>query len=369
MNSALSLRRRILAALALTACSSERAPGPEAPTATIAPSPAPTDVEPIVPVPAPEPPMASCGGAPAAEECYEANSDMRHPGMVAHPRPLPAPTFDANGCMSQAEVQNGCCNPAVGGPRFTSGQCCYQFCPGACCGRPFLVGDETRHAPTAARADWCADLPVGSRDEALARAWLDDALAEHASIASFARFTLELLAHGAPSALVAAAQQAAADEVEHARLCFALARRYGGEALGPGPLDLTGVSLGGSLGDAVLAAFREGCVGETLAALVAAEQLRVATDPEARACLARIAEDEARHAELAWRFVAWALPRLSPAERALLVIPREVADIDDVRLEARREIVAAGLREVVAPCLAALLAGEAAFRRETLAHA
>ena len=40
---------------------------------------------------------------------------------------------------------------------------------------------------------------------------------------------------------------------------------------------------------------------------MAAEQLANATDPAVRAALAQLADDEARHAELAWRTVAWAV--------------------------------------------------------------
>lgn len=50
--------------------------------------------------------------------------------------------------------------------------------------------------------------------------WSADALAEHTSIASFARFTLQLLALDAPSDLLSRSQQAGKDEMEHARLCF-----------------------------------------------------------------------------------------------------------------------------------------------------
>ena len=62
-----------------------------------------------------------------------------------------------------------------------------------------------------------------------------------------------------------------------------------------------------SLEDAVRAAIAEGCIGETLAAGIAREQAALAGDSEVRATLLRIAEDELRHAELAWRFVAWAI--------------------------------------------------------------
>ena len=70
--------------------------------------------------------------------------------------------------------------------------------------------------------------------------------------------------------------------------------------------------LGAGLGPVDLAELasrtvHEGCVGETLAALIAAEQALEAKDPSVRAALQKIAEDEARHAEFAWRVVRWAL--------------------------------------------------------------
>ena len=77
---------------------------------------------------------------------------------------------------------------------------------------------------------------------------------------------------------------------------------------GPGPLALGGaLELGTDLSAIAASAVKEGCVGETLAAVQAAEQLDAATDPAVRAALEMIVDDEARHAELAWRFVAWAV--------------------------------------------------------------
>jgi hypothetical protein len=57
------------------------------------------------------------------------------------------------------------------------------------------------------------------------------------------------------------------------------------------------------------AALVEGCIGETLAAVVALEQAQHASDGPIRAALLEVAEDETRHAELAFRFVVWALAR------------------------------------------------------------
>jgi hypothetical protein len=66
---------------------------------------------------------------------------------------------------------------------------------------------------------------------------------------------------------------------------------------------LRGTSLAECAGWTVI----EGCIGETIAALTARAQVDVAEDEDVRKVLLRIAEDEERHAALAWRFVAWAL--------------------------------------------------------------
>jgi len=138
--------------------------------------------------------------------------------------------------------------------------------------------------------------------------WAEAALNEHASIGSFARFSLQLLAVGAPPDLLADTHRAALDEVHHARLCFELAEIYLGEGLAPGPLPVDGALLdqaelpaitGGTVG--------EGCVGETVAALEARHAAEASPFPEVRRVLQLIARDEEKHAALAWRFVRWAL--------------------------------------------------------------
>lgn len=202
--------------------------------------------------------------------------------------------------------------------------------------RPFLVGASLRSAASEVRDDW--GLPHGTAavpgpvpsphrggpealpvDPAtareLARAWLTDALEEHASIAAFARFTMMLLSVGAPPELVVASQRASIEEVAHARDCFALAQRYdGGRPVGPGVLevhDALGPWPGGgathTLADLAALTTEEGCIGETLGVALASEQLALAQDPQVRRVLARIVKDETRHAELAWKFVAWAI--------------------------------------------------------------
>ncbi|MCY1056439.1 ferritin-like domain-containing protein [Nannocystis sp. SCPEA4] len=252
-------------------------------------------------------------------------------------------------------------------------------CANAACGRPFLVEDEAVVAPARARDDWRALVrapvalpPVRAR---LAAYWTQIGLCEHASVASFARFILQLLAVGAPAELVDGAQKALADEVEHARLCFALASLYQGTGVGPGPLPAAD-ALGSFDLDAVLAAvIREACVGETLSALEAREAAIRAVDPSLRRTLERIAGDEQRHAELGWRFVQWALAEASPDQRARAetVFAAAIADAEVTIAELaqqagepdlhehgvidaplRAALWREGLRELVRPTLAAL---------------
>lgn len=142
---------------------------------------------------------------------------------------------------------------------------------------------------------------------ALSASWLHAAQMEHASIASFGQFALQLLALGAPAELVEKAHVAALDEIEHARICFALASAYASERYGPGSLDAVTDGCSSDLQTIVCANVEEGCVGETLAALEAREAARRATDPIVRAALEAIAFDEEQHAQLGWAVWGWAL--------------------------------------------------------------
>jgi hypothetical protein len=198
--------------------------------------------------------------------------------------------------------------------------CCYHWFE-YCSGRPLREGDEVRVAPVRTGSTWSdgdvledeARVSV-STATALAQAWLQDAQAEHASVASFHRVALELMAVGAPPELLELTGRAALDEIDHARRCFDLAHRYAGEPFEPGPLPAPAARDGGLLRVAI-DAFVEGCVGETIAALVAERALGGATDPLVRETLQVVAEDEARHAALAWRTVAWVL-KTAGSERA-----------------------------------------------------
>jgi hypothetical protein len=229
-----------------------------------------------------------------------------------------------------------------------------RVCRGAnpACGRPFLVDAQPRLAPAVVGGAWAGSAPSEPRvahlsaDERAAHAahWTNLGRMEHASIAAFARFSLQLLSLGAPPELVDACTQALADETAHTKLCFQLASAYAGYAIGPGPLDVGHSLEVTSLDRVVELVITEGCFGETRAALEALEAAESATDPVIAAAYTRIAQDERRHAELAFRFVRWALAR-----GGHLVRERVVAAAN---ADACSGAVARG---VVEPCLRALL--------------
>lgn len=239
-----------------------------------------------------------------------------------------AAAWDENGCMKHEWIATGCCNPAeLPGEPQEDGTCCYVACEGACCGRPFLIDGVALTANVIRTEAWlCTErdtfqpnhdaLDVRAR-QLLSEAWLEDARMEHASVASFARFSLDLMRLGAPPELLRDSHLAGLDEIEHARIAFSIAEQLSGVALGPDILPL-GELDAHSLRDAVSAAIVEGCIGETLAAAVLAEQARQCSDPSIAASLNRIAEDELRHAELAWRFVAWSIERFGQEARVVV---------------------------------------------------
>lgn len=192
--------------------------------------------------------------------------------------------------------------------------CCYESnISMLAIGRPFVVDGTSHCAPLIAGAvrpgiDVTSGRLRGAQRRRVRDAWVRAAQAEHASVAAFSRFTMQLLALGAPMSLVSASAAAMVDEVRHAESAAALAARFAGRDLSFGALaaaqrDAGPTSLRAVLEDVV----REGCIAETISAAEAAAMRDAATDPTVAGVLSDIAEDEARHAELAWSFVGWAL--------------------------------------------------------------
>lgn len=162
--------------------------------------------------------------------------------------------------------------------------------------------------------DVIAQLAIArtAEDRAVRDHFTRSARFEYSSVWTFLRLAAELEAVGAPAYLIAAALDAADDEVRHAELC---AREAGGLSLAPLSMlaaqprftQRTDSSL------AILAheAWVEGCLNEG----AAAEEARIASQEaqgSVRETLATIAADEATHAALAWNVLAW-IRSIAPA--------------------------------------------------------
>lgn len=199
-------------------------------------------------------------------------------------------------------------------------------------------------APTRTSTEWAArlgELSVPADATKRAAAWERDAAYEHASVAAFARLSLALLSLGAPPALVADAHRAALDEIRHAQMSYGVASALRGSAVGPGPLPATGEPPA-DLATLALAMLVDGCIGETVATLQAERHAATADDPVLADLHEVIAEDEARHAELAFRIVAWCVEQEPALCDALLASLDAFADDEGV------------IEGIARPCLLAL---------------
>jgi hypothetical protein len=248
--------------------------------------------------------------------------------------------------------------------------CCYEDEPPP---PPPPIGHIRKGRPLAlGGAEWLPAVRLETRgdaavDDARARAaaaWVEDARAEHASIASFERAARELEMIGAPEALVRACRCAAEDERRHTRTCLGIAEALSGGRVELGELPAVTPRPGG-LPTVLSTTFVEGAVAETIAALVAARAARRTNEPKIRDALRVIADEEAQHAALAWRTVAWGLARLEPRAREAWLAwarqyhaPRETTSgpwpaAAHGRLDAAEE--AAIAEEAWARCIAPLL--------------
>jgi hypothetical protein len=310
---------------------------------------------------------AQCGGG------LVCGSYVPNPGC-------PGEAFACQTPSDQCAVDSDC--------KALGSHCTYQqghrSCINVTCavGRPFLVAGSARTAARGTSSEWqvTGARPDRARVSPEARArlaeeWTKVGLMEHASIAAFARFTLQLMSVGAPADLIERSNAAMSDETLHARMAFSIASGYAGRDVGPGRLDVTGALEGGSLREILINVIREGCIGETIAAVEAAEALEHAVDPVVRNALARISKDELRHADLAWQFVRWAIEtgsddlrevverELDTARASFLVVSSNAIGDDPPGLLAggilgdslKRELRAATFERVVLVCARALL--------------
>ena len=204
--------------------------------------------------------------------------------------------------------------PVCGPEEAITDACCYVFELGVICeGRPLRVDGEHVAAQTRTREDWLSDFSLNVDELSaeqlnhLSCLWREAALAEHASVAAFAKFVLELMWMGAPAELVAEAQEAMGDEIRHAKLCFALTSIFSGASVGPGSFAEAASSGQLSIEEMMLGVVIDGCINETIAASIAQVESELARDAALSAVLADLAADERRHSALSWKALRWLL--------------------------------------------------------------
>ncbi|EJK48083.1 hypothetical protein THAOC_33149 [Thalassiosira oceanica] len=214
-----------------------------------------------------------------------------------------------------------------------------QQCNPIACGRPFV--DSSGNGLTASLLPscsvkshdaWSELKPVTSdgrpkatsASPAIKQEWVVNALGEHSSIASFAAFAIELMTNGAPSDLVEESLRAGLDEVRHAKVSFAIASHLNAREIVPGALPQSTHLFNKNLTSLVEAVAKEGCIDESLSAISAATEVKLinqilegqesdkysGVEIESlrwiRDELTIIAQDEYRHANLAFRTLEWA---------------------------------------------------------------
>ncbi|HEX2880301.1 MAG TPA: ferritin-like domain-containing protein [Polyangiaceae bacterium] len=286
---------------------------------------------------------------PAAEV---APSNLYLPGLCGDD--LEISSVDGEGTPTDIHGQDGsstpgCCYPVTVVDTDTGAECVV--------GRPYRDGDELR----------CAPVNAGQIADARAAAWLRAGALEHASVAAFARLSLQLMACGAPNDLLALVHQAAREETEHAEACWAMAKQLGVNAIEMGRFPFDGsVTVDDSLAKLASETVREGCVAETLGAHLVQVAADATRDPQIKSVLEKIAEEETRHAALSFRIVVWALRvggvqvRQAVLEAFASPLPR--VDIEELALRADIDpdllvrAAQAGVDEVIRPAAATMLA-------------
>lgn len=153
-------------------------------------------------------------------------------------------------------------------------------------------------------------VPAEAR-EALAAQWRENGRTEHASVAAFAQVTLDLMALGAPPALLAGAQRDALDEIRHAQLCFSLARALDGQAQSPTAFPQAAKTRALSsarelaLAQVAIDSLIEGALLEGFSARLISKLITRCEDPATTAVLKELAADEGRHSRHGWDVVDW----------------------------------------------------------------
>jgi hypothetical protein len=193
-----------------------------------------------------------------------------------------------------------------------------------------LLGDASerryrRLRPDIERLPWTR-LEVGHRSpEALAcarQAWTDAALQEYVGADAHTDLLSALIRARAPLDLTAMVSRFSLDELAHAELCARVAGVLGGgTATRYDPRTLYRQRKPGGRNtelEAAELAILNCCVAESWSVGVLQRVAAAAVDPAWRALRARLAKDEAVHAQAGWTYLDWLGPDLGQKEKELL---------------------------------------------------
>lgn len=184
--------------------------------------------------------------------------------------------------------------------------------------------------------------------------WLAQMAAlEHAAVLAFEQLHTVLHEHNAPETLLQRVQRAADDERRHTRWMTSLAHEHGATPAQPCVADSTSLTLE----TLAITNAAEGCVRETMGALVAGWQARHAR--VGRDGFEIIANEEAQHAQLSWDLDDWYRTQVSADV---------IAQMDQARKNAVDELLSSLDSPVAQPLVETFGMPDATVMRR-LAHA
>ena len=221
----------------------------------------------------------------------------------------------------------------------------------------------------------------------LASEWTRLAVEEHQRLQGRAKWTLYLLAVGAPNQLLRAVSLAAADHASSAQTYSVLADCYSEQGLLQRAVELTAaapqrpIQIVPDLARVAAAIAQEWCIGDTVSLMVTAAAAHAAKDPVIQEALELIVEREKVHSLLSWRVVRWALENGDARVRSALEdvfddglafamrcsqLSRDLTCHGFLNKEDAEETSRSVLEHIVIPCSGQLLASSVGKELEML---
>ena len=149
--------------------------------------------------------------------------------------------------------------------------------------------------------------------------WLEIGLAEYSSIATFARFSLELMSHGAPLWLVELSNKAQLDEIKHTKIVFEIANKLlehinntNKSCIVPDKFPNHEMNINNDdWNKMVMDVIIGGCFGETVSALTMMKRHKIDNIKIIDKYLYEISLDEINHSSFAWIVIRWIIDQLT----------------------------------------------------------